>query len=164
MQSETDLRHVHAAYRALRPGGRLVAITSPECTHASSGWRVLLGRCQPPPDVLFTAPIAGKLYQSRGTTYETRPDRHREAHAHRSPAPRGTPPRPHGSTRHPRAALLEQALERLPARAAPHTTVRKARANEPTAPAATPPPPTPAASKRKTPPEGPPATRTAPAA
>ena len=142
VQSDTDVRHVHAAYRALRPGGRLVAITSPECTHATSGWRVTLGRCEPPPDVLFTAPIAGKLYQSRGTTYETR------LTVIEKPAP--TDPRPPAEPRHSRtdpidtaAALLDETIGRLPAR---RTTpaVRKARTAGQTAQ-----PPPSAAPKRK---------------
>ena len=72
LASGTDLRHVAAAYRALRPGGRLVAITSANRDPAGSGWRHAFPDRQPAPDVLFTSPIAGRLYRSRGTTYETR--------------------------------------------------------------------------------------------
>ena len=72
LASGTDLRHVAAAYRALRPGGRLVAITSANCDPSTSGWPRAFPRRQPAPDVLFTSPIAGRLYRSRGTTYETR--------------------------------------------------------------------------------------------
>ena len=60
-----------AAYRALRPGGRLVAITSANRDPSANGWRHAFPRRQPAPDVLFTSPIAGRLYRSRGTTYET---------------------------------------------------------------------------------------------
>ena len=70
--SGTDLRHVAAAYRALRPGGRLVAITSANRDPETSGWRDAFPTRQSAPDVLFTSPIAGRLYRSRGTTYETR--------------------------------------------------------------------------------------------
>ena len=70
--SGTDLRHVAAAYRALRPGGRLVAITSANRDPTTSGWPRAFPDRQPAPDVLFTSPIAGRLYRSRGTTYETR--------------------------------------------------------------------------------------------
>ena len=67
-----DLRHVAAAYRALRPGGRLVAITAANRDPAAGGWRQAFPSRQPAPDVLFTSPIAGRLYRSRGTTFETR--------------------------------------------------------------------------------------------
>ncbi len=69
---DMDLRHVAAAYRSLRADGRLVAITSSGCEPRGSAWRAAFARCDPPPDVLFTAAIAGKLYRGRGTTYETR--------------------------------------------------------------------------------------------
>ena len=72
LASGTDLRHVAAAYRALRPGGRLVAITSANRDPSANGWRHAFPDRQPAPDVLFTSPIAGRLYRSRGTTYETR--------------------------------------------------------------------------------------------
>ena len=67
-----DLRHVAAAYRALRPGGRLVAITAANRDPSAGGWRQAFPSRQPAPDVLFTSPIAGRLYRSRGTTFETR--------------------------------------------------------------------------------------------
>ena len=67
-----DLRHVAAAYRALRPGGRLVAITAANRDPCAGGWRQAFPSRQPAPDVLFTSPIAGRLYRSRGTTFETR--------------------------------------------------------------------------------------------
>ncbi len=70
--SGTDLRHVAAAYRALRPGGRLVVITAANRDPGASGWRHAFPTREPAPDVLFTSPIAGRLYRSRGTTYETR--------------------------------------------------------------------------------------------
>ena len=70
--SGTDLRHVAAAYRALRPGGRLVALTAASRDPDANGWRHAFPARQPAPDVLFTSPIAGRLYRSRGTTFETR--------------------------------------------------------------------------------------------
>ena len=39
---------------------------------SASGWRDAFPGRQPAPDVLFTSPIAGRLYRSRGTTFETR--------------------------------------------------------------------------------------------
>ncbi len=147
VQSETDLRHVHAAYRALRPGGRLVTITSPECTPTTGGWRVSLGRCHPPPDVLFTAPIAGKLYQSRGTTYETRLTVI-EKPTPTDPQPPSEPRRSSTAAVDTAPALLEQALERLPARRTTHDT-RKGRTSAAPAPSATTPPSTPTKRKRR---------------
>ena len=72
VSSDTDLRHVAAAYRALRPNGRLVAITSAGCEPGDAAWRHAFERADPKPDVLFTRPIAGRLYRTRGTTYKTR--------------------------------------------------------------------------------------------
>ena len=146
VQSETDLRHVHAAYRALRAGGRLVAVTSPDCNHAAGGWRPLLGRCQPPPEILFTAPIAGKLYQSRGTTYDTRLtviDKPTAA----APQPPAEPRRSLGEPIDSVAALLEHALDRLPPRR-PTAPVRKARTAGP-APTGGPPTPAPPAKRKR---------------
>ena len=72
LASGTDLRHVAAAYRALRTGGRLIAITSANCDPSASSWPRAFPDREPAPDVLFTSPVAGRLYRSRGTTYETR--------------------------------------------------------------------------------------------
>ena len=72
MRRDADLRHVRAAYAALRPGGRLAAVTSSGAVPGNADWRDLFARAEPKPDILFTAAIDGRLYQSRGTTYETR--------------------------------------------------------------------------------------------
>ena len=72
VRHDADLRHVRAAYQALRPGGRLVAITSAGCVPAGGDWRSAFEKADPRPDVLFTTTIDGRLYQSRGTTYDTR--------------------------------------------------------------------------------------------
>ena len=72
LASGTDLRHVAAGYRALRTGGRLIAITSANCDPSASSWPRAFPHREPAPDVLFTSPVAGRLYRSRGTTYETR--------------------------------------------------------------------------------------------
>ncbi len=72
IQTDMDLRHVRAAYRALRPGGRLAAVTSSGCEPADAAWRQAFARSEPPPDVLFTQAVAGKLYRTRGTSIETR--------------------------------------------------------------------------------------------
>ena len=39
IQTDMDLRHVRAAYQALRPGGRLAAVTSSGCEPADAAWR-----------------------------------------------------------------------------------------------------------------------------
>ncbi len=72
MRHDADLRHVLAAYQALRPGGRLVAITSAGCVPTGSDWRAAFEKADPGPEVLFTTAIDGRLYQGRGTTYDTR--------------------------------------------------------------------------------------------
>ena len=72
IRRDADLRHVRAAYAALRPGGRLVAITSKGAVPGNGDWIDLFATADPRPDILFTAPVDGRLYQSRGTSYDTR--------------------------------------------------------------------------------------------
>lgn len=72
MRRDADVRHMRAAYAALRPGGRLVAVTSSGAVPGNADWRELFATADPQPDVVFTTAIDGRLYQSRGTTYETR--------------------------------------------------------------------------------------------
>ena len=124
LASGTDLRHVAAAYRALRPGGRLVAITSANCDPSTSGWRQAFPRRQPAPDVLFTSPIAGRLYRSRGTTYETRLTVLEKP----GEKTRGTVtiPQPAASAEELLAAALEALPARLPLADAPRPTAHGA--------------------------------------
>ena len=68
----TDLRHIRSAYQAMRGGGRLVALTSSNCRPGDPDWRYVFDRVTPRPDVLWTRPLAGRLYRSRGTNFETR--------------------------------------------------------------------------------------------
>ena len=72
MRHDADVRHMRAAYAALRPGGRLVAVTSSGAVPGNADWRELFAAADPQPDIVFTTAIDGRLYQSRGTTYETR--------------------------------------------------------------------------------------------
>ena len=72
IRRDADLRHVRAAYAALRPGGRIVAITSSGAVPGNRDWIDLFATADPRPDILFTTPVDGRLYQSRGTTYDTR--------------------------------------------------------------------------------------------
>ena len=62
-------------------GGRVPGASprrTPRRDHAANrdpsagDWRRAFPGRQPAPDVLFTSPIAGRLYRSRGTTFETR--------------------------------------------------------------------------------------------
>ena len=67
-----DLRHIRAAYAMLAPGGRLSAITSPNCIPGSDVWNAAFSGHTPPPRILFTSLIDGRLYARRGTTVDTR--------------------------------------------------------------------------------------------
>ena len=68
-----DLEHVRSAFRALIPGGRLVALTSSKCRPGDDAWRAAFdGNRESEPLVRYTTPVAGRLYTSRGTTFETR--------------------------------------------------------------------------------------------
>ena len=131
MRRDADLRHVRAAYAALRPGGRLSAITSSGAVPGNADWRDLFATADPQPDILFTTAIDGRLYQGRGTTYETR--------LSVLDKPLDGEQRPSGTARHamPRAMtsadhLLGAVLDRVPPR-------RQARLHPPR-PAPAPPP------------------------
>ena len=67
-----DLRHIRSAYAMLAPGGRLSAITSPNCIPGSDPWNAAFAGQTPPPRILFTSLIDGRLYARRGTTTDTR--------------------------------------------------------------------------------------------
>ena len=71
-RQNADLLHIWAAYRALLPGGRLVAITSESCHPGQAQWQRMFARLNDPPQALFTIRLDGRLYQSRGTTIPTR--------------------------------------------------------------------------------------------
>ena len=67
-----DLRHVRSAYAMLAPGGRLAAITSPNCIPGSDAWNAAFASQTPPPRILFSSLIDGRLYARRGTNTDTR--------------------------------------------------------------------------------------------
>ena len=67
-----DLRHLRSAYAMLAPGGRLSAITSPNCIPGSDAWNAAFASQTPPPRILFTSLIDGRLYARRGTNTDTR--------------------------------------------------------------------------------------------
>ena len=73
VDSDADLIHVRAAYRALAPGGRLVTVTSEGCIPQNEAWRNAFRKVgAPEPIVRYSAPITGREYRSRGTEFETR--------------------------------------------------------------------------------------------
>ena len=108
-----DLRHIRAAASMLPEGGRLVAISSANCSPASEAWTAAFRDLDPPLHALFTASITGRAYARRGTGFETRLtvlDRAVE----RPDAP-PIDPRLHADTAH---ALLTSLTAALPPRAA----------------------------------------------
>lgn len=70
--ADAALRHIASALARLADGGRLVAITGSSCAPGSPTWRDSFVRLQEQARVVFTAPIAGSVYASHGTTFETR--------------------------------------------------------------------------------------------
>ncbi|MYK87839.1 MAG: methylase, partial [Acidobacteria bacterium] len=144
MRHDADLRHVRAAYAALGPGGRLVAVTSSGAVPGNADWRDLFATADPPPDIQFTTAVDGRLYQSRGTTYETRltvVDKPLDGEARPPATARREMPRPMTSADH----LLGAVLDRVPPR-------RRARLRQPrpAPPRPAPPPPKRASAPRRT--------------
>ncbi len=70
--ADAAFRHIVSALARLAVGGRLVAITGSHCTPDHAAWRDSFVRLQEKAHVVFTAPIAGSIYASHGTTFETR--------------------------------------------------------------------------------------------
>ncbi|HKR17195.1 strawberry notch family protein [Rhizorhapis sp.] len=70
--ADAAFRHIVSALARLAVGGRLVAITGSHCTPDHAAWRDSFVRLQEKAQVVFTAPIAGSIYASHGTTFETR--------------------------------------------------------------------------------------------
>jgi len=87
----TDARHLKAAYRMLRPGGRLVALTSLACDPHENTWLHALPPdpdTEPPPRLLATWSLSPKLFHGRGVQIPTRLtvlERPRERSPHRVP-------------------------------------------------------------------------------
>ena len=71
---DADLRHIRSAFSMLRPGGRLVAITSANCIPNTPSWpfSASVGGGKETAKVVFTMIIDGKAYARRGTTFQTR--------------------------------------------------------------------------------------------
>lgn len=70
--ADAAFRHIASALARLADGGRLVAITGSSCSPDHAAWRDSFIRLQEKARVVFTAPIAGSIYASHGTTFETR--------------------------------------------------------------------------------------------
>ena len=71
---DADLRHIRSAFSMLRPGGRLVAITSANCIPNTPSWpfSASVGGGKGQARVVFTMAVDGKAYARRGTTFQTR--------------------------------------------------------------------------------------------
>ena len=72
IRHDADLRHIRSAFSMLTLGGRLVAISSAHCVPDDPAWADAFASLDPPARVLFTAPIDGRAYARRGTTFDTR--------------------------------------------------------------------------------------------
>ena len=72
IRHDADLRHMRSAFSMLPPGGRLTAITSANCIPGDSAWIGAFGRLDPPARVVFTMAIDGRVYERRGTGFDTR--------------------------------------------------------------------------------------------
>ena len=84
IRHHVDLHHIRSAFSMLPPGGRLVAISSAHCVPGDAAWEDAFSSLDPPAPVAFTAPIDGRVYARRGTTFDTRLtvlDRGGEKHA-----------------------------------------------------------------------------------
>ena len=84
IRHHVDLHHIRSAFSMLPPGGRLVAISSSHCVPGDAAWEAAFASLDPPAQVAFTAPIDGRAYARRGTTFDTRLtvlDRDGEKHA-----------------------------------------------------------------------------------
>ena len=72
IRHDADLRHIRSAFSMLPPGGRLVAISSAHCVPGDDAWQDAFASLDPPARIAFTAPIDGRVYARRGTTFDTR--------------------------------------------------------------------------------------------
>ena len=72
IRHHADLHHIRSAFSMLPPGGRLVAISSSHCVPGDAAWADAFASLDPPAHAVFTAPIDGRAYARRGTTFDTR--------------------------------------------------------------------------------------------
>ena len=66
------VQHVLSALARLAPGGRLVAITGANFNPSSKSYQRTFGRIAELGQIVFSAPIAGKVFARHGTTVDTR--------------------------------------------------------------------------------------------
>lgn len=69
---DAGFRHIASALNRLAPGGRLVAITGANVGPDLPDWRDAFVASQAHGRVVFSAAIAGSVYQKHGTTFPTR--------------------------------------------------------------------------------------------
>ncbi len=72
IRHHVDLHHLRSAFSMLPPGGRLVALSSSHCVPGDAAWQDAFASLDPPAHAVFTAPIDGRAYARRGTTFDTR--------------------------------------------------------------------------------------------
>ena len=72
IRHHADLHHIRSAFSMLPPGGRLVAISSAHCVPGDAAWADAFDSLDPPAQLAFTAPIDGRAYARRGTSFDTR--------------------------------------------------------------------------------------------
>ena len=72
IRHHVDLHHIRSGFSMLPPGGRLVAISSAHCVPGDAAWQDAFASLDPPAHAVFTAPIDGRAYARRGTTFDTR--------------------------------------------------------------------------------------------
>ena len=72
IRHDADLRHIRSALSMLPPGGRPVAISSAHCVPGDAAWTDAFASLHLPARTVFTAPIDGRAYARRGTTFDTR--------------------------------------------------------------------------------------------
>ena len=72
IRHHADLHHIRSAFSMLPPGGRLVAISSAHCVPGHAAWVDAFASLDPAAQVAFTAPIDGRAYVRRGTSFDTR--------------------------------------------------------------------------------------------
>ena len=70
--TDAGFRHIASALNRLAPGGRLVAITGANVGPELPDWRDAFVALQARGRVVFSAAIAGSVYQKHGTTFATR--------------------------------------------------------------------------------------------
>jgi predicted RNA methylase len=68
----TDMFHLTSALRRLAPGGRLVAITSENCTPANPDYADAIAKITPFSRIVFSAALNDRFFRAHGTSIATR--------------------------------------------------------------------------------------------